>query len=294
MISLSCILLLIERGDPVHQSLNKALMLARHCRARLDLFLCDSEQLPLSKPGSAAEAARREAARVARALEYVRALYKSVASTDIDITQEVSCGRPAGEALAQRLERTGAKLVIKAIRKDSAPFPDLLRTDWPLIGDCRVPIMLTSGRVWRPVPRFAAAVDLQESRGEASGGAVVDLGEALAEFCGAELDLVSAGALPQPPVDVVSLGLREAANPKGRAGRHRHYLAGEPREVLGCFLKKENYDLLVIGKPHHQAWMGLRAGVARELIEASEGDVVFVPDMSAGGRQVTDAVQSAH
>ena len=82
---LSCILLLVERGDRVHEGLNKALLVARHFHARLELFLCDTERYGPFRPDNAAALARTHASCVAEGRDYLQALRKTIVAPDITI-----------------------------------------------------------------------------------------------------------------------------------------------------------------------------------------------------------------
>ena len=85
----------------------------------------------------------------------------------------------------------GHNLVVKRItRHEGLRRPALSPADWQVIRSCPVPLMLTRGRSWRPLPRFVASL---EATGPTSGGApseVLDVARYLADGCQGALEVV--------------------------------------------------------------------------------------------------------
>ena len=80
------ILLLVDRGDLGHNGLNKAMLLARHMQAPLELHLCEVSPFVRSRdsPAGVAQLAQMQAA----AQAYLHALRQSIFSTDVEIRCE--------------------------------------------------------------------------------------------------------------------------------------------------------------------------------------------------------------
>ncbi len=276
MQNLASILLLVERGDQGHHALNKALLLARHLHARLELFLCDTERYSVPRPGGNRAAEDSLAERVAEAREYLRALRKAMLVTDIEVSSEAVCHVSLRAALADKLARGGIDLVVKAVPAIQDGH-DQAAIDWPLVASCSAPLLLTRGRPWHPVPRFAAAVNLQDRQGRALSTAITAIGESLSRSCGAELEILFAHAGSGAEFAPERLGT--TLNAIGRAHRldvsRLQYLDGVPAEVLPAMVTQRDYDLVAMGKPQHGEPSELCGSVAARLFKASAGDVLF-------------------
>jgi len=276
MQNLSSILLLVERGDQGHHALNKALLLARHLHARLELFLCDTERYSVARPGGKRAAEESLRARVAEGREYLRALRKSMLVSDVEVGSDAVCHVSLRTALAEKLRRDDIDLVVRAV----PAIPDgreQVAIDWPLVASCSAPLLLTRGRPWHAAPRFAAAVDLQDRQGRALSTAITAIGESLSRSCGAELEILFAhdgsGAEFAPEQLTTTLSAI------GRAHRldlsRLQYLDGEPAEVLPAMIAQRDFDLVALGKPQHGEPSELCGSVAAHIVKASRGDVLF-------------------
>src|SRR5262249_51231162 len=150
-------------ADESRHVLNKAMILARHFGARLELFLCDSENAYALSHSYDREgvAAARDACLVA-GHRYLDAVRRSLAE-DVRITTHVACESPLYEAIVRRALDTQPDLVIKGAA-GSRPLRrfSLDANDWQLARACPVALMLTRGRPWNARPRFAAAVDVSD------------------------------------------------------------------------------------------------------------------------------------
>src|SRR5687767_3768329 len=113
---LTSILVVVERSDYAHRGLAKAVVLARHFGARLELFLCDAEQAHqlrrLYDPRGVEEA---RAACLADARRYLESMRHFVAAQDIDIELDVACESPMYEGVLRKVLRSRPDLVIKTI-----------------------------------------------------------------------------------------------------------------------------------------------------------------------------------
>ena len=253
------ILLLVERGDRVHEGLNKALLLARYFHTRLDIFLCDTEGYISSGRGARAPGMGASSC-VTEGNEYVQALRKSVFAPDVEIVTEATCAPSLRDAVAERLQRRAVDLLVKTIddnRRGSGGRP---AAEWAAIAACPVPVLLTRGRPWRPVGRFGALEQLGAPALE-SNRAVTALAGAFAQACGAALETVWPDAPRSIDDDV----------PAGLGGR--------------------DFDLVVLEKPRVTEPGALRSRIG-EILAATAGDVVLM-DASAPATLVELATASA-
>jgi hypothetical protein len=189
--SLSRILLVVERDQRVHAGIAKALMLARHTHACLELFLCDC----ITGGG---EERRQHSAR-----EYLRSLRQGIVASDVCIDLHAACEHSLWRAVTGRLRREPAQLVV--------------RTHGERAAMSGTPVVLTRGRPWQPTPRFMTAL-LINSRGDqtprATRGPATWLPEMLGRRCGAHVDYVVAAAEVLPTIitgrdyDLITMTLR--------------------------------------------------------------------------------------
>lgn len=278
------ILLLVERGDRVHEGLNKALMLARHFHARLDLFLCDTEGYLQVHSGAMAVDARTRERCIAEGSDYLRALRKSIVAPDVEIAFEAVCQRSPGEAVTAKVERSATDLIVKTTEANRRGAGGRGAADWAAIAACPAPLLLTRGRSWRPVPQFAAALEMPQSSMSASACAVADLGAALADGCGAELDLLWVGsgrpAEHNEPSQHDKRTAGDCARP--RAIRRSRFLDGAAADVIQAVVAERDYDLVVLEKPRLTGAAAL-GSVAGRMLSTTGVDVVLTDSMPRAG-----------
>ncbi|HTW75267.1 MAG TPA: hypothetical protein VMD56_10160 [Steroidobacteraceae bacterium] len=292
MKSLSCILLFVERGAGPYLGLSKALLLARHFGARLELLLCETQHpvAPLTGNTSVAERARAEC--IGEGERYLRALRHTIVSPDIEIGTEVVCAPSPVLGLADKLRRAQVQIVVKAARVAAGLLGPL---EWQLATRCSAPLLLTAGRAWRATPRFAAALDLSEHAHARPGDQIVGLSEMLARRCGAELDYLYAAPTRGAGARTASEAHRRlhALLPAQQAGLGRlQYCSGEAAGVLPRLIARRDYDLLAVGTASNPSGAACGA-LTRALLQASAGDVLLVPaGVSAAGtlRRETEAM----
>jgi nucleotide-binding universal stress UspA family protein len=250
------ILLAAERGDAVHQSLSRALMLARYLDARLDILLCNLDRPFAGAP--AAAAGPNDPAAEARA--YLASLLNSVNAPDVEITADAAFEATLHEHVARKARLENSLFVVKGLGGTRAARDDYLNRQ--LIESCPVPLLLNRGRAWHPRPRFAALIDLRHGRATAVAAAIVTLGQA----CGADLDLL---CLP---------GAAAAPAGFGVAPERLHMLGDDAAEALPQFVAARGYDLIALTVSER--------GLAERLLEPAAHDLLFV---KPAGRAVDPA-----
>lgn len=275
MNSVSCILLLVERGAG-HRGLDKALLLARHFGARLELLLCETQCPAAALTTDSPAAERMRADYIGEGQRYLEALRQTMASPEVEIGAEVICAPTLASGLAHKLQQlSDVKVVVKAGRATAGLVPPL---DWRLLERCPAPLLLTAGRPWRAIPRFAAALDLSDQAHRALSTRIVALSEMLAGHCGAELDYLYAGRIQGGAAHTASEAHRRlhALLPAGPGLGRLQYCSGDPATVLPRLIARRDYDLLAVGAAPRgcpTAYGKLTAA----LVRASAGDVLLVP-----------------
>lgn len=155
------ILAIVDPSTNAQPCVNKAARLARSCGAQLELFMCDSSP-------------------DLRASRYVTEEIYEVAIEDRRARHDAQL-----EMLAGPLRQQGVRVTTDIVFEDSLHTgitakvrsldPDIVvkdthyhgplrralftNTDWHLIRECPVPLLLTKPAAWRTVVRFAAALD---------------------------------------------------------------------------------------------------------------------------------------
>lgn len=239
------ILLAAERGDAVHQSVSRALMLARYLDARLDILLCD-----VDRPFAGAPTTALPYDPGAEARAYLASLQNSVSAPDVQITAEAAFDATLHEQVGRKARRGNPLFVVKSLARSRSAREDHL--DWQLIQSCPVPLLLNRGHAWHPRPRFAVLIDLRR----AVGPAAVESLAALREACGAELDLLCLPGGAQSPAGY------------GVAPQNIHMLGENAPEALPQFIAARAYDVVALTTPDR--------GLADRLLEPAAHDLLFV------------------
>jgi len=280
MEKVASILMVVDRESEGRQVLNKAIVLARHFGAALELFLCDSEHAYILRHAYNAEGvdrARRACLEDART--YLESLRRSVQADDIRITTHAACESPLYQAIVQRVLETSPDLVIKnAAGGQSSSRCVLDANDWQLARTCPVPLMLTRGRPWQPRPRFAAAVDVSEQETAGMARAILQTSDWLATGCQAELEvLYSERGGDEGDKTARASELLRTAGEFHVDARHVHVLEGEPEQTLPQFAISRGYDVLVLGALSHRKGLSPLVGtLTSRLVDAIDCDFVLV------------------
>lgn len=259
-------MLVVERHDPAHQVLNRALVLARHLHARLDLLLFDGDYVePASVAVPGREQARQRNERSAR--EYLEALRGSIDAPGVEITIDVVGGSTLAEAVVHKVLNRCPDLVIRCAHTDGRG--EFARSDMRLVQVCPAPLLLTSGRPWHARPHLAAVVDLCDRRSLESTRAVTAMGARLREGCAGELDILyedpsltegEGGFVAGPMHDELRRRLNELRAQGGVDEEHLHAIAPAATASLARLVESRGFDVLIHAVPDPQpagsAWSG--------------------------------------
>lgn len=256
---LKSILVMADRSADAQVALQKAFVIARHFDAKIDLLACDADQPWTARPaGRADEAARAVAARGLDSRRFLEALRSTISADDLQIRVVDDCEGPLHEGLPRKVRADGHNLVVKRIpRADGRRRPALTPGDWQVIRSCPVPLMLTRGRPWRPLPRIVANLPPDGAPGD-----VVGVARYLAEGCHGALDIVASGA--ESEVAPRALPADGAHAP----------LPGAPSEI----------DVVVLracsGHPREDA---AAAALTERIVQTLDCDVLLMPGEARAG-----------
>jgi universal stress protein E len=277
---LTSILVVVDPADESRHVLARAMMLARHFRARLELFLCDSESAyTLRHAYDNRGVTAAQDACVASGQRYLDAVRRSLAE-DVQITSYVACESPLYEAVVRRALETSPDLVIKS----AAGHHPMRRftldaNDWHLARTCPAALMLTRGRPWSARPRFAAAVDINDPDGGTLARSILETAGFMAGGCKAELDVVfssPAGAGTDTRATQAD-SLARLVN-EFRVGAERTTLLdGAAEDTLPKFAGAKEFDVLVMGALTRRRGLSTLVGtLTSKLVDALECDFVLV------------------
>jgi len=276
--SFHSILLCADRSSEAQVALRKASVLARYLDADIELFACDADHPWAVARADEDAAARAElAASLTASRRYLAALRGSIAASDLRLTTRAACALTFAEGVAERVREGRADLVIKNLA-------DGLAADLALVQACRIPLLLTRSRPWRPAPRVWVALDLA-SPDIASGRRAIEVAQGLARACVGSLSLVYS----RPGVGhgvLTRADERRAARSLGIATTELKILEGDPRVTLLTALHAEAVDLLVIGQARGAENSPTRSRVESTMTETLLGidgcDVLIVPSARGG------------
>lgn len=281
---LTSILAVIDPADESRHVVAKAMVLARHFRARVELFLCDSERAYTLRhtydPAGLAEANR---ACVAGGLQYLESIRRSIAE-DVTVTTHVSSSSPLYEAIVHRVLEARPDLVIKS----AAGHHPLHRftldaNDWQLARTCPAPLMLTRGRPWSAAGRFAAAVDVSDAGNGTLARSILQTAGFLTLGCGGQLDVVysESNATDRDGAARRRESLERLVN-EFRVGREsQHILQGTAEDTLPEFAARRAYDLVILGALTRKRGLSALVGtLTSRLVDTLDCDFVLVKSES--------------
>ena len=273
------ILVVVDRGKGIAGYLGKAIGVARHYGASLELFLCEAEQaylLARQYDREGVESARAACVSAARA--YLGELKASVDIPDVEISIAAQCESPLYVGIVHEVLRKRSDLVIKrAAAVDGGSHGSADPNDWQLMCTCPATLMLTRGRSWNVPPRFAAAVDV--SKGEMAGLAenVLEAARILADGWRAQLDVIYSEAAGVSPVRAHLDELHRLCDARRIPSERTHVLHGDPETTLPAFTAQRDYDVLILGAlAHRPAGAAQPGALTSMLVEALDCDFVLV------------------
>jgi universal stress protein E len=190
------ILAVIDPTSDAQPALDKAKFLARQFGATLELFICDFDPSLSGKPFFDTEKLRelREEF-ITERVEFLEERADELRTEGIAIETHVHWDNPAFRGIVRRVRESSPDLVVKDTHYHSAIRRTLLtNTDWNLIRECPVPLLLAKPAEWRESPRIVAALDPEHlgDKPAALDHDILEFAELLARRLGGELHAVHA------------------------------------------------------------------------------------------------------
>lgn len=153
------ILVIVDPTRHEQPAIAKAARLARHARARVQLFACET---PYSRDARwLNKHVKPDSAPLPLDLEQLLAsLAEPLQSEGLEVTVEHTAAKHLLPAVLERACASGIDLLVKDTRHHSfAQRAFLTTTDWQLIRGCGVPLLLTLGAPWKERPVVLASLD---------------------------------------------------------------------------------------------------------------------------------------
>jgi len=272
MTGVSQILVVVDPTLEISAAVAKAARLAQGAEASVELYLCDIPPALQAARLSTPELLKASAERIAAGHRaHLERLAEPLRAAGLVVRNTVEFANPLPEAIVRRAATSGADLVVKDTHHHALLSRTLLtHTDWHLIRDCPVPLLLVKAAAWRDPPTLCAAVDPNHPD-DATGAlddAIVDAAVRLAHALGTRARLVhvfsSLNYLPlQADLPGVPIGLDLEAVEALRQLHHAELAAVADRNGIGredvslidglvtdalpSFVTREGIDIVALG-----------------------------------------------
>jgi len=277
------ILVVIDRQGRAHDVLARAVMLARHFDARLELFLCDAEPAyALRHLYDARGAEQAQGACLADARRYLESLAGAFVAQDVPLSIDAACESPLYEGIVRKVLRSSPDLVMKCVGGAGASEPGppkrarLEANDWQLVRACPVPLLLVRGSPWQARPRIAAAVDVSGRESLELTRSILRAAQCIARGCAGDLDILYGEREPEMPPKAQRV-LTGLARDFGVSDERVHVVHGEPLETLPRLAAEGAYDVLALGALSHRRALAAMVGtLTGRLLDTVDCDFLLV------------------
>lgn len=284
------IMVVIDPTSHEQPALAKAARIARRFGSSLELFACDVRQeLPESWAGGARMAEFRELTRL-RLLGELKALAEPLRAQGFTVNTVCEWHAPLEQAIARHAIRNLPDLVIKDAHHHVAlPHAQLTHTDWHLIRQLPVPLLLVRPTGWASAPRILAAVDpcRPADRPLALDQVIVDQARALTDALEGSLNVCHVLQLPPHlPEDQVSHEQKAAAHVRDRnavkelawrVAAASRFAEGSAAQGLLRLVSEFKPDVLVMGAVARlRGAHAVPGGTAARILENLDADLLVV------------------
>lgn len=299
------ILVVVDPTSKVQHCLEKAAILAHASGAVLELFVCDYQSGLI--PGSrlprevVQEILRDRGVQIDRQL---RALMEPLRNAGLQVIADFSFQEHLHAGVIRKVQLSGADLVVKDTHFHGGIQRALFtNSDWHMIRECPVPLLLTKPSPWHTPARIAAALDpghVDDKPAELDRK-LLEVTEGLAASLGGDVQAVHAfdlmplvasmtpaangiGIAPSIDIRLVD-SLRELHNAEFAAvlaGRPAFegrsvVIEGSPATQLPAYAAREQIDVLVTGAVSRSPLRRLLVGsTAERLLDQLPCDILVV------------------
>lgn len=289
------IVAVLEPYEEEQPALQRALVLARRARARLELQAVDVEAPSRARVAGGPEVAHDLA-------HWLDAVREGLPAEGLDVATIPSYGRPCHKPVIEHALAEAPDLMVKATRFH-APLERnyFAASDWRLIAACPVPLLLVKrDQVLQPGP-VIAAVDPLHAHDEPAelDRRILDIGTVVARLLERNLLVVHAVSVGTmlPVVGDAYLGrvaaetrrlnehleaVRNLAHPYGIAPEALDVEAGTPDQVIAAVAARERAAVVVMGAVSRSSVTEMLIGnTAERVLEDVVSDLLVVPTKPA-------------
>lgn len=283
------ILVVVDPAARTHPALEKAARLAANCGGSLELCLFDEAQSP---PESWAGGSRgneyRELMR-RRYLEELELLASPLRSRGIAVTTVSEWHAPHYEGIGHHVIRTMPDLVVKETHPLGAVPSAFSRSDWLLIRNLPVPLLLVHGDTWPDQLHVGVAIDPfhPAHRPVALDDELLSIAQSLRDALKSELVVVH---VLQSPRHLPGESVSAQTKTQLHAAAHKvveHMAAtvalpvvfaeGRVRDALCAYAQQSRPHILILGAAARPRWAHTAAsGTAAHILENVGCDVLVV------------------
>lgn len=284
------ILVVVDPAAHEQVALDKAIRIAECCRSSLELYVCDVEQGPPESWAGASRADEYRELTRQRQLGELRILASSLKARGLEVSTVCEWHAPLEQGIGHHVIRTRPDLVVKEYHRHGAlGHGSLSNSDWNLIRQIPVPLLLVQSRPWHPLPRIAVAVDPCHASGRPGSfdQTSMEWGRSLGNKLDAALDAFHVlQTPPHLPGEPVSPEQRARAHALARNAVAQlakgtdaavHFAEGPLAEGLVRLVKARSPDVLVVGAVARPRWIHSAAsGTAAQILERIDCDLLVI------------------
>lgn len=263
----------LKRALALQKLTGAAITLLGFCYANID----NLDELP---------AAHRSRSKLEKAIlekrhQQLTTLLKSLRATRRKITTKVQWSKDIHQAINAYCRKHPADMLIKSGNRKGSWLHT--STDWHLLRECPIPVMITATKGWKKQPRIVAAVDFDTDvrSKRALNDKIVRQGQQLATSLGCELHLAFANCVPRVLADMDLIDPKKYAADKRRAlaprirsfcqkhgldPKHTHIRRGPADKIIPSIANALKADLVLTGTVGRRGIRGKLLGNTAEGI----------------------------
>jgi len=288
----SRILVVVDPTADSHPCIEKAARIALTCRSEIELYLCyfDQEGEPEIPDRGLARAVRHD-----EFLEKLDRLAMPLRARGLEV--KVKCERHSSpeQSIGYHVLRTRPDLVVKGTHRQplSASEPTMF-TDWILLRQIPVPLLLVRPNPWPESPRITVSTDPchPAERPVTLDQSMLSAGCQLGEALHGELDVLHVlQPPPHLPGDAVTSAAKRCKHAAARDEVERvvadgnvrcirrpiHFVEGHVAESVIEFVERDRTDILIMGAAARSRWLNAAgSGTAAQILERMSCDLLLI------------------
>jgi universal stress protein E len=289
------ILVVVDPTEDSQLTINKAARIALALGSVIELYVCDVEQSPAKSPGASSDGVEFRELRKCAFEDELDRYAEGLRTRGLCVTTHCEWHAPLTQGIGYHVLRTKPDLVVKASPRHAAMAHDSrARTDWTLINQLPVPLLLVRAERWPDHPGIAVSVDPCHvaERPPSLDRMLVSLGCLFANGLAGKLEAWHVLEAP-PHLPGESVAPIDVARASGAAhdaveavvglannmpnAIPAHFLRGPVAQALAGFAHARKPDLLVLGVAARPRWTDSAAsGTAAQLLEQIDSDLLVV------------------